>query len=148
MRKQPGSRQHILLHDPSCTMSTETERCYRIVEDDLDMQLLIQLKFKADSRLRFSGAATNLTKAIELAQGANNGVLILDHFIEGKIMGLQAAPLIKAVVPDIKIILFTSHDLTVEASREPAIDAYLRKSNLAKLLPTALRLLGLKPLTN
>ncbi len=70
---------------------------------------------------------------------------ILDHFIDGQIMGLQAAPLIKAANPNTRIILLTSHDLALEASREPAIDAYLRKSDLAKLLPTVLRLLGLEP---
>ncbi len=63
-------------------------------------------------------------------------------------MGLQAAPLIKAVAPDIRIILFTSHDLALEVSREPTIDTYLHKSDMAKLLPTALRLLGLEPPTN
>ncbi len=45
--------------------------------------------------------------------------------------------------PDIKIILFTSHDLAIEASREPTIDTYLQKKDLNKLLPTVLRLLGM-----
>ncbi len=58
---------------------------------------------------------------------------------------MKIKPLIKAVNPDIKIILFTSHDLRAEASREPAIDAYLQKRDLNKLLPTVLRLLGLEP---
>ncbi len=127
-------------------MKQESELCYQIVEDDLDLQLLIQLKLNLDSRLKFTGAATNFTDAIELVRSANCKVLILDHFIEGEIMGLQAAPLIKAVNPDINIILFTSHDLAIEASREPAIDAYLQKKDLNKLLPTALRLLGMDAL--
>ena len=129
-------------------MNTGNGVCFVVVEDDLDMQLLIQLKLSADSRLRFCGAVTNLTDAIALANGMGRGVVILDHFIEGQIMGLQAAPLLKAVAPDMPIILFTSHDLAIEASREPTIDAYLRKSDMKNLLPTALRLLGIDPPTN
>lgn len=129
-------------------MNTGNEACFIVVEDDLDMQLLIELKLSADSRLRFCGAVTNSTDAIALANGMGRGVIILDHFIEGQIMGLQAAPLFKAVAPEILIILLTSHDLAIEVSREPAIDAYLRKSDMNNLLPTALRLLGIDPVEN
>ena len=142
MQEHRRSRQHLLLYDPGYAMSTETGVCFLVVEDDLDMQFLIQLKLNADPHLRSCGTATNSTDAIALVKDVKRGVLILDHFIEGLTMGLQAAPLLKAVAPDVPIILFTSHDLTVEASREPAIDAYLRKSDLKNLLPTALRLLG------
>ncbi len=124
-------------------MNAEHGLCYGVIEDDPDFQLLIQLKLKGDSRLKFGGAATNAIEAIEFARSTKCKVLILDHFIEGQIMGLQAAPLVKAVNPDIKIILFTSHDLATEVSREPAIDAYLPKKDLNKLLHTVLRLLGM-----
>ncbi len=128
-------------NDQNHMINEEYGFCYQVIEDDPDLQLLIQLKFNVDSRLKFAGAATNSIDAIELVRSTNCKVLILDHFIEGQIMGLHAAPLIKAANPDIKIILFTSHDLAIEASREPAIDAYLQKKNLNKLLPTVLRLL-------
>ena len=126
-------------------MTTENALRYWVIEDDVDLQLLVQLKFRADTRLRFCGAVTNSTDAIELVRGTDPGIVVLDHFIEGQIMGLQLAPLIRAVAPNARIILFTSHDLALEVSREPAIDAYLRKSDLAKLLPIALRLMGLEP---
>ena len=129
-------------------MNTENGGCFLVVEDALDMQLLIRVTLSADSRLRFCGAAVNSTDAIALAQDMGRGVIILDHFMEGQIMGLRAAPLLKAVAPDMPIILFTSHDLAIEASREPAIDAYLRKGDIKNLLPTALRLLGIDPSTN
>ena len=126
-------------------MTTKNGSCYWVIEDDLDLQFLVQLKFKADTRTQFCGATTNSTDAIELVRGTDPGIVVLDHFIEGQIMGLQLAPLIKAVAPNARIILFTSHDIALEVSREPAIDAYLRKSDLAKLLPIALRLMGLEP---
>lgn len=129
-------------------MNGENEACFLVVEDDLDMQFLIKLKLNADPHLRPCGTATNSTDAITLAHDMGRGVIILDHFIEGQIMGLQAAPLIKAAAPNMRIILLTSHDLAIEASREPAIDAYLRKTEMKKLLPTALRLLGFEPSAN
>lgn len=129
-------------------MSAENGGRFLVVEDDLDMQFLIQLKLNADPHLRFCGAATNTTDAIALAYETNHGVVILDHFLEGQIMGLQAAPLIKVAAPNMQIILLTSHDLAIEASREPAIDAYLRKSDLRNLLPIVLRLLGFEPSLN
>lgn len=129
-------------------MNTENKVCFLVVEDDLDMQFLIQLKLNIDPHLRPCGTATNSTDAITLAHDMGQGVVILDHFIEGQIMGLQAAPLIKAAAPNTRIILLTSHDLAIEASREPAIDAYLRKTEMKKLLPTALRLLGFEPSPN
>lgn len=129
-------------------MNAKDGVCFLVVEDDLDMQFLIQLKLNADPRLRSCGAATNSTDAIALAHDIERGVVILDHFIEGQVMGLQAAPLLKAAAPNMPIILLTSHDLAIEASREPAIDAYLRKSDMKKLLPTALRLLGFEPSPN
>jgi len=84
-------------------------------------------------------------EAISRAREVEPDLIILDHFIEGDIMGLQAAPMLKEAAPGAKIILFTSHDLQIEATREPAIDAFLLKRHLRDLLPTAQRLLGLEP---
>ena len=104
-------------------------------------QLLIQLKLKREPRLNFAGAATNAIDGIELVRSTICHILILDHFIEGQLMGLAAAPLIKVANPEIKIILLTSHDLALEVSREPAIDMYLQKRDLSRLLPAMLELL-------
>ncbi len=128
-------------------VNEKDELCYAVIEDDPDLQHLIRLKLNVDPRLKFAGAATNADDAIELVRTTNCKllILILDHFIGGKIMGLHAAPLLRTADPDIKIILFTSHDLAIEAGREPAIDAYLQKKDLKKVLPTVQRLLGLDP---
>ena len=114
-----------------------------IVEDDQDMQTLIRITLQADSRLELVGSAATADEAVELARESQPDVVILDHFIDGKIMGLDAAPLIKGVSPGSKVLLFTSHDLLVEAKREPAVDEYLRKHDIGSLLPTVQRLLGL-----
>lgn len=115
-----------------------------VVEDDPDMQMLIEITLRADGRLELEGQAPDADAAVQLAQGLQPDLVILDHFIEGKIMGLQAAPLIKRVAPKSKVLLFTSHDLHVEAKREPAVDEYLRKHDISLLLPTVQRMLGLE----
>jgi DNA-binding NarL/FixJ family response regulator len=115
-----------------------------VVEDDLDMQLLIRITLQSDGRLELSGHATRAEAAIELARQLQPDLVILDHFIDGEIMGLEAAPLIKQAAPNALVLLFTSHDLRVEARREPAVDEFLRKHDMALLLPTVQRLLDLE----
>ena len=73
-------------------------------------------------------------------------LVILDHFIDGDVMGLEAAPAIKQVAPDAQVLLFTSHDLEIESAREPSIDEFLLKRDIAELMPTVHRMLGLDPI--
>jgi DNA-binding NarL/FixJ family response regulator len=117
-----------------------------VVEDDRDMQLLIQLTLQVDPRLEISGTCATAAEAVELARRIQPGLVILDHFIDGDVMGLDASPAIKAAAPDAKVLLFTSHDLQVEAGREPAIDEFLLKRDIAELMPTVHRMLGLGPI--
>jgi DNA-binding NarL/FixJ family response regulator len=117
-----------------------------VVEDDRDMQLLITLTLQADERLEISGTCTTAKQAVELAAELAPELVILDHFIDGDVMGLEAAPNIKRAAPDARVLLFTSHDLAVEASREPAIDAFLLKRDISELMPTVQRMLGLGPI--
>lgn len=115
-----------------------------VVEDDPGMRLLIREMLGVDDRLEIEGETSTVAEAIEEARIRPPDVVILDHFIEGDIMGLDGAPLLKRVAPASKLILFTSHDLAVEASREPAIDVFLLKKNLDQLLPTVRSLVGLE----
>ena len=117
-----------------------------VVEDDLDIRFLIQSTLSCDPSLEVIGGTTTAIGAVALALEGAPALVILDHQIEGQIMGLQAAPIIKAVVPGTRIILFTSENLADEVSREPAIDIYLPKTDLQELLPTARRLLQLEQL--
>ncbi len=115
-----------------------------VVEDDPDMRTLIRLTLALEERFLVSGEAASAADALDVVRSTDDlDLIILDHFIDGDIMGLQAAPLLKAAAPRAKILLFTSHDLATEARREPAIEAYLSKEHLEQLLPTAQRLLGL-----
>lgn len=116
-----------------------------VVEDDTDMRLLIELTLGIDDRLDISGGCATAAEAIAEAKRLQPDLVILDHFIEGDVMGLQAAPAIKAAAPGAAILLFTSHDLEVEARREPAVDRFLLKRDISVLVPTVQEMLGLEP---
>lgn len=121
----------------------DKRRVLVVVEDEADIRWLIRITLESDPRIELFGEAASATDAIELARAADPGLIVLDHSIEGDIMGLQAAPLLKQVAPHAKILMFTAYDLRAEAAREPAIDEFLLKTNLDQLLPTVQRLLDL-----
>jgi DNA-binding NarL/FixJ family response regulator len=122
---------------------TETVKVLVIVEDEPDMRMLIKTVLASDPRLEVMGEATNADDAIRLAGELGPGLVILDHSIEGPVTGLQAAPAIRAAAPMAKILLFTAYDMAAEARREPAVDAFLRKDDIGKLLRTVQSLLEL-----
>lgn len=122
---------------------TQVVRALVVVEDDADYRRLITMTLAEDARIELHGAARDADEAIALAREIQPDLVVLDHFIEGAVMGLQLAPRIKEAAPGARILLFTTHDLAVEAAREPAIDRYLPKRDLADLLPVVRAMVGL-----
>jgi DNA-binding NarL/FixJ family response regulator len=114
-----------------------------IVEDEADMRAVIRAMLSADPRLEIVGEATSADEAVKIARTVDPGLIVLDHKIDGDVTGLEAAPMLKAVAPSAKILLFTAYDMRNAAEREPAIDAYLRKDSIGQLLPLVQDLLGL-----
>ena len=121
----------------------ERVKVFVVVEDEPDMRALIGLMLGRDPRLELVGEASSAAEAIAILDTCEPGLIVLDHGIEGDIMGLEAAPLLKAKAPQAKILLFTAFDMRREASLEPAVDEFLRKDRIGDLLPTVQRLLGL-----
>lgn len=113
------------------------------VEDDEDMRLLIRMQLRDDDRLGVRSEVATADAAVAAMRAHCPDLVILDHFIQGQVMGLEAAAMLKVASPTSKILLFSDHDLAVEAAREPAIDAYLPKSKLTVLRSTVLSLLSL-----
>lgn len=126
-------------------MSGET-KVLVIVEDEADMRRFVRLLLTRDPRLEILGEASTAEEAIELAATHEPGLIVLDHGLDGVLTGLAAAPLLKAAAPRAKILLFTAYDMAAEARAEPAIDAFLRKDELAQLLSVVQRLLELDPM--
>ena len=114
-----------------------------VIEDDPDVQLLIETIFSMDDRFSVAGAAASAEVAIEMARTTELGIIVLDHGLAGALTGMDAAPRLKEVAPNAKIILFTAHaELRQATADEPAIDAFLLKTDSAKLLALAQKLTG------
>lgn len=122
---------------------TEKVAVLVVVEDEPDMRMMMRFVLETDPRITIVGEAEDAATAIELARSSQPGLVILDHSIQGEVMGLQAAPLLKEAAPRAKILLFTAFDLKNEAAVEPAIDEYLNKTDIGVLLPTVQQMLGL-----
>ena len=120
-----------------------------VVEDDPDVQFLIEIVFSEDDRFSVAGLAASAEDALEMARTTEPGIIVLDHGLAGALTGLEAAPRLKEVAPNAKIILFTAHaELRHPAADEPAIDAFLLKTDVSQLLPLAQRLTGIGPRTD
>ena len=115
-----------------------------VIEDDPDVQLLIETIFSMDSRFGAASASETAEEALESVRKTVPGIIVLDHGLAGSLTGLDAAPLLKELAPRAKIILFTAHaELRSRAADEPAVDAFLLKTDPTRLLSLAQRLTGL-----
>ncbi|MGI8774678.1 MAG: response regulator [Actinomycetota bacterium] len=118
-----------------------------VVEDEPDMRDLIKMTLMEDPRFEIVVEAASAEDAIGLADTHEPGLVVLDHSLDGELTGLDAAPKIKAVAPECKIILFTADaSLRSRADAEPSVDAFLVKTDLLKLLSLAQRFMGLGPI--
>jgi DNA-binding NarL/FixJ family response regulator len=117
-----------------------------VIEDDPDVQFLIEAIFSLDPRFTITNVAESAEQALDVPSTSEPGIIVLDHGLAGPLPGLAAAPMLKELAPQAKIIMFTAHAaLQARADKEPAIDAFLLKTESEALLPLAQRLLGLGP---
>jgi DNA-binding NarL/FixJ family response regulator len=115
-----------------------------VVEDDPDVQFFMTVSFAMDSRFTVGHVVETAEEAMESIELTKPGVIILDHGLAGPLSGLNAAPRLKELAPEAKIILFSAHGVIEgRASREPAVDAFLLKTESDKFLPLAQKLTGL-----
>lgn len=112
-----------------------------IVEDDLDIRAVIEAIFAMDSRFTVAGLADSAEEAVDLARRQAPDIIVLDDRLNGALRGIDAVARFKRVAPKAKIILYTAHaDLQARVNREPAVDAFLLKTDPGELLPMAQRL--------
>ena len=114
-----------------------------VIEDDPDVQFLVESIFEMDPRFIVTQVAESAEEALKTPSTTEPGIIVLDHGLAGPLPGLAAAPLLKERAPRAKIIMFTAHAaLRARADQEPAIDAFLLKTESEKLLPLAQQLTG------
>jgi DNA-binding NarL/FixJ family response regulator len=108
-----------------------------VIEDDPDVRFLIETIFAMDSRFAVPSSAESAEDALEAVQTERPDIIVLDHG-RGDLTGIEAARQLKATAPQTKIILFTAHaELEARTHDEPAVDAFLLKTDTARLLPLA-----------
>jgi len=114
-----------------------------IIEDDPDIQLLIETILSMDPHFTPANVTESAEEALESARTRDPILIVLDHGLAGALTGLDAAPQLKAMAPRAKIVLFTARtELMAAADQEPAIDAFLLKTDSTQLLAMARRLTG------
>jgi len=95
---------------------------------------------------RVCGEARNGREAIQKAQNLRPDLVVLDLYMP-EMDGLETAPRLRSILPDVLIILFTIHSgLPLrEAAQAATIDALVSKTNALTQLPqTAQGLLNLR----
>lgn len=116
-----------------------------LVDDNTVVRTFLRKIFESQTDFEISGEAENGREAVEKAEGLKPDLIILDLTMP-VMTGIDAAPLLKQLLPDALIILFTQHEGSEVERRAQAagIDAVVSKSQAAsELVLKAQALLGL-----
>jgi DNA-binding NarL/FixJ family response regulator len=120
-----------------------TKRIF-IVDDNVVVRSYLRRLFESRADFEISGEADNGREAVEKAEELKPDLIILD-LVMPVMSGLEAAPLLKQLLPDTPIILFTQQEGSeVELLAQAAgIEAVVSKSQVAsELVLKAEALLG------
>jgi CheY-like chemotaxis protein len=118
-----------------------------IVDDQPDVRSILRLLLeRAGVEIGFEAASAE--DALQRIGSMDDGLVILDHHLDGPLTGLEAAPLLKARAPGISIVLFSALDLASEAAAEPAVAAFVRKDRILDLPRIITRISETRPATS
>ena len=114
-----------------------------LVDDNTAVRLLVRQLFELEPDFEIAGEAENGQEAVDKAANLKPDLVILDLSMP-VMTGLDAAPLLRKLLPDTSIILFTVHE-GGEVQRlaiESGVDSIVSKSQVAtELIPRAQALL-------
>ena len=116
-----------------------------LVDDNSVVLSLVRKLFESEPDFEVSGEAENGRDAVEKAENLKPDLIILDLSMP-VMTGLDAAPLLKELLPDTRIILFTVQEgnQVEQLARAARIHAVVSKSQAgSKLILQARALLGL-----
>ena len=116
-----------------------------LVDDNSVVLSLVRKLFESEPDFEVSGEAENGRDAVEKAEKLKPDLIILDLSMP-VMTGLDAAPLLKTLLPDTRIILFTVQEgnQVEQLARVAGIHAVVSKSQAgSKLILQARALLGL-----
>lgn len=107
-----------------------------VVEDVPELSRLLEMTFELDGRFEPVGTASSGGAALDLAAREQPDAIVLDVGING-VDGIDVLPLLRRVVPEARIIVFTGHDdddLREQAMTAGASAWVLKGGDLNRLL--------------
>jgi two-component system nitrate/nitrite response regulator NarL len=115
-----------------------------LVDDSTAIRNAVRPLFDSHPNFEVVGEAKHGSEAVEIVPGLRPDLIVLD--LSMPVMnGLEAAPLLIKILPNVWLILFTLYDSpTIQRqSREAGIHAVVAKGNASThLIPQALALIG------
>jgi two-component system nitrate/nitrite response regulator NarL len=114
-----------------------------LVDDNTAVRLLVRQLFELEPDFEIAGEAENGQEAVDKAANLKPDLVILDLSMP-VMTGLDAAPLLRKLLPDTSIILFTVHEGSEvqRLANECGVDSIVSKSQVAtELIPRAQALL-------
>jgi DNA-binding NarL/FixJ family response regulator len=105
------------------------------VDDNPIVRSFVRRLFELEGNFELSGEAGNARDGIEKARNLNPDLIILDLSMPD-MTGLAAAPLLRKVLPEVRMILFTVHEEPEleKLARAAGIDAVVSKYQAATKL--------------
>ena len=126
---------------PSPREETLEERAHRVlvVDDAEDIRMLLRLRVEARNGLTVVGEAADGVAAVELASELQPDLVLLDLAMP-RMDGLEALPLIRAAVPDVRVVVLSGFNQGTLANKalEAGADHYVVKGgSMRELLDLA-----------
>jgi CheY-like chemotaxis protein len=102
-----------------------------LVDDDPDLLALLDAVLMGPGT-EVVGLASNGPDAVKVASTIAPDVAVVDFMMPG-MDGFQTASAIKELRPHCTVLIFSALDLEHDAAAHPAVDYFLKKSQIAKL---------------
>jgi DNA-binding NarL/FixJ family response regulator len=112
-----------------------------IVDDDIRFRRFVKELFSSEKALHIIGEVEDGQEAILKAKEFKPDLVLMDISMPG-MNGLDATRLLKAIMPELVVIILTIHDLEeykVAATASGAYDYILKKSLMEDLIPAIRR---------
>src|ERR1022692_1599873 len=106
-----------------------------LVDDNTAVRLLVRQLFELEPDFEIAGEAENGQEAVDKAANLKPDLVILDLSMP-VMTGLDAAPLLRKLLPDTSIILFTVHEGSEvqRLANESGVDSIVSKNQAASKL--------------
>ncbi|QIK76325.1 response regulator transcription factor [Nocardioides piscis] len=129
-------------------MNPETSHRVLLVDDAEEIRFLLRLAMDARTGLTVVGEAADGVEAVQRASELKPDLVMLDLAMP-RMDGLEALPLIRAAVPDVRVIVLSGFDQGTMADKalEAGADRYVAKGgSIRELLDLVEELLAPRPL--